>query len=138
MISPGLTSNKRQFTYHNKACTAPFSAAFVKYSAAFVRSTFPASPVVYIFPLKTTGNKDVTSLNVSCNEPNFLGCRQAYFPKTSFRSTSMQLVTFNKQLTIQNTLKIFTVKLSSTPQYSNQSDRQVDVYMNIISVLTNT
>ena len=50
----------------------------------------------------------------------------------------MQLVTFNKQLTIQNTLKIFTVKLSSTPQYSNQSDRQVDVYMNIISVLTNT
>ena len=50
----------------------------------------------------------------------------------------MQLVTFNKQLTIQNTLKIFTVKLPSTPQYSNQSDRQVDVYMNIISVLTNT
>ena len=71
-------------------------------------------------------------------KPNFLGCRQAYFPKTSFSSTSMQLVTFNKQLTIQNTLKIFTVKLSSTPQYSNQSDRQVDVYMNIISVLTNT
>ena len=43
----------------------PFSAAFVKYSAAFVRSTFPASPVVYIFPLKSSKKQQLSTLNIT-------------------------------------------------------------------------